>query len=144
MSRSSTRILFASSHCLTDVSSGAAIATADALRLLTRANFRCRAFCASKFDAPVEERVDDLLADLHIPVQHQEMAVGDCSVPLISLCLGDLPVTIFETQSARIDAWLPGEPEAMLAAFERVVDDFRPEVLLTYGGDLVTRAMMQF
>jgi GT2 family glycosyltransferase/tetratricopeptide (TPR) repeat protein/glycosyltransferase involved in cell wall biosynthesis len=65
----------------------------------------------------------------------------DRSVELEQCTVGELPIQIFKTESSRIDEWLPGEPEAMLAAFERIVDDFRPDVLLTYGGDPITRQM---
>jgi hypothetical protein len=81
MSHSASRILFASSHCLVDPSSGAAIATLD--------DFSC-------------SRGPTFNAALFVLIQ------------------------IFQTESSRIDEWLPGEPEEMLAAFERVLADFRP------------------
>src|SRR5262245_21773288 len=133
------RILFASSHCLLDHSSGAAIATLDALRLLARAGFQCRVFCASKCD-----RTDGSEVVKHRKnVGRQTLTIsGDQSIDLIHCTVDDVPIQIFETQSSSVDVWLPDEAAAMLAAFQRVADDFRPEVLLTYGGDPVTRSMM--
>jgi hypothetical protein len=128
-----------------DPSSGAAMATLDALRSLTRADFHCRAFCASKVDAGNwKEEVSGKRWSVSggRVVRKQRLAISsERSVELTHCTVGALPIQIFETESSRIDEWLPGEPEAMLAAFERIVSDFRPDVLLTYGGDPVTRAM---
>jgi hypothetical protein len=145
MARQIRRILFASWHCLTDSSSGAAIATLDALRLLIHADYQCRAFCASKVDARnFIQASDDRSPVIGGQVRKQRLAISSAHfVELTHSIIDDVPIQIFETESSRINEWLPGEPEAMLAAFERVVDDFRPDVLLTYGGDPVTRAVRE-
>ena len=129
---------FASAHCLIDHSSGAAIATLNALRLLSRGKFRCGAVCASKMDAGIR---DSGVGNRGGKIQ--KLLIGDRSLELRHHVFGGVPVQVFETASPRIDEWSPGEPEAMLAAFERVVQDFRPEVIVTYGGDAVTRAMVK-
>ena len=147
MSRSRSRILFASSHCLSDFSSGAAIATLDALRLLARGEFHCRAFCASKVDAGNwREQVsgEQWSVSGGREERKQRFAISsERSVELTHCTVREVPIQLFETQSSRIDHWLPREPEAMLAAFERIVEDFSPDVLLTYGGDPVTQAIVR-
>ena len=45
------RMLFASAHCLIDLTSGAAVATLELLRALQQAGLQCAAVCASKLDA---------------------------------------------------------------------------------------------
>ncbi len=57
------KVAFASPHCLVDFTSGAAIATARALQLLSEAGFACQAFCGSYLDAPEEELLQQLLAE---------------------------------------------------------------------------------
>jgi len=45
------RVLFASSHCLLDLSSGAALATLELMRALHEWGLSCAALSASKLDA---------------------------------------------------------------------------------------------
>jgi hypothetical protein len=137
------RVLFTSPHCLIDASSGAAIATGDALELLARNGFECRAFCASKLDLPGEERFEQLLVDLRVKFRIRESWFAGQPVRFASVELGRVPVTVFRSRSTRPDVWLPHEPAAVLAAFERTLDEFRPDVRLTYGGDPVARAMIR-
>jgi hypothetical protein len=69
-------ILFASPHCLIDFSSGAAIATRDALALLSQSGFQCEGFCASKLDLTEDANFEQILADVQIPVQVRELTLG--------------------------------------------------------------------
>jgi hypothetical protein len=119
---------------------GTAIATLDGLQLLARANFQCRAFCASKLDtgnwteqlrgAPGRRRIGDRLSVIGgAELRNQRLAISsDGWMELTCGTVGELPIQIFPTESLRIDQWLPGEPEEMLAAFERVLADFRPDI----------------
>ena len=143
MSRPISRILFASPHCLIDFSSGAAIATCDALELLARSGFDCRAFCASKVDRADDTNFEQLLADLQIPVQVQQRPVGPYVARLLWARKGSIPVTVFRTASTVVAQWSPEEFQVFLAALEQSFDDIKPDLLLTYGGDLAAQAVME-
>ncbi len=137
------RVLFASSHCLLDPSSGAAIATLDGLKLLARAGFPCKAFCPSKLDLPGEAPVEQLLVDRGYAIERREQLTTAGPVQLLRVRSEEFPITIFRSRSTLPDVWFPGEPDALLAEFDRTLRDFRPQVLLTYGGDTVARAMIE-
>ena len=72
MGQETKRILFASPHCLIDFSSGAAIATGDALKLLVASGLEVRAFCASKLDLPGEGRFEQMMVDAGVRGQKSE------------------------------------------------------------------------
>ena len=69
-------IAFASPHCLIDFTSGAAIATLQALRFLHGWGFACRAFCGSQLDAPEEALFEELLANQKSPYETRNVQVG--------------------------------------------------------------------
>ena len=69
-------IAFASPHCLIDSTSGAAIATLQALRFLNSLGFRCQAFCGSQLDALEEAPFDELLANQTSPYETRDVLVG--------------------------------------------------------------------
>jgi glycosyltransferase involved in cell wall biosynthesis len=69
-------IAFASPHCLIDFTSGAAIATLQALRFLHGLGFRCRAFCGSQLDAPEEALFEELLANQKSPYETRNVRIG--------------------------------------------------------------------
>jgi hypothetical protein len=69
-------IAFASPHCLIDFTSGAAIATLQALRFLSSLGFQCQAFCGSQLDAPEEALFEELLANQKSPYETRNALVG--------------------------------------------------------------------
>jgi len=124
------RILFGSPHCLIDWSSGAAIATMDTLQILSSRGLNCRAFCASKLDrgeGSSEWGVGSRKPEGKLQIFRHRL----------------VPVTVFRTLSTRIEHWASGESETLLAAFDQMCGEFRPDVLLTYGGHPVAQAMMR-
>ena len=141
MNRLNSRILFASPHCLVDFASGAAVTTRDALQLLARHGFECRAFCASKLDG--DGQLSAVSCQLSAVRTQRVTISGERSVDMIHGRVDAVSVHVFPTLSTRIDDWAPDEPQAMLAAFERVLGDFRPDVLLIYGGHPVAQEMMK-
>jgi glycosyltransferase involved in cell wall biosynthesis len=70
------KIAFASPHCLIDFTSGAAIATLQALRFLKSLGFTCQAFCGSQLDAPEEALFEELLANQKSPYETRNVQVG--------------------------------------------------------------------
>jgi hypothetical protein len=75
-SKAVRKIAFASPHCLIDFTSGAAIATLQALRFLSGLGFTCQAFCGSQLDAPEEALFEELLANQKSPYETRNVQMG--------------------------------------------------------------------
>ena len=84
-------ITFASPHCLIDFTSGAAIATLQALRFLSTLGFKCQAFCGSQLDAPEEALFEELLANQKSPYQTRSAQVGSYKARMTFTLQGDVP-----------------------------------------------------
>jgi hypothetical protein len=127
------RILFASPHCLLDFTSGAAVATAQTLQLLAT-DFQSHAFCSRQCDAPDEVPLEELLAGRpHVILQ---------AARIIETALeGWVPLSIFQSASSR--GLTKQEVPIFLDAYTSLLDLVQPQVLLTYGGDPVSRAIMK-
>ena len=61
------KIAFVSPCSVIDYTSGAAVATAGALRFLRQIGFDCEAFCGSYLDAPDEGLLEEMLTRQNIP-----------------------------------------------------------------------------
>jgi glycosyltransferase involved in cell wall biosynthesis len=113
------------------------------LKLVARAGFPCKAFTASKLDLPGEQSVEQLLVDRGYAIERREHVTDTGRVHLLRVRSGEFPITIFRCRSSMPEVWFRGEREALLAEFDRTIRDFRPQVLLTYGGDAVAREMIR-
>ena len=121
-------ILFTSPHCLLDFTAGAAVATARTLELLAGLGFPCHAFCGTLCDAPIA--LDALLARLPHATRP--------GVRIVETALegaGWVPVSMFFAAKPA--------PRAFIEAFTGLLDLVRPAVLLTYGGDPLSRAIRE-
>ncbi|MHB1035952.1 MAG: glycosyltransferase [Pirellulales bacterium] len=136
-------IAFASTHSVIDFTSGAAIATGRALELLDGLGFSCQAFCGSRLDAPEEMLFEELLAARGAKYESRKTMIGEYPGRMTFTFQGRVPVTVFQTASTRGRWSDQDEAEAFFTAFARFLDKFRPDVLLTYGGDPVCRRMVQ-
>lgn len=130
------RLLFASTHCLLDPSSGAALGTRDVLALLAARGVDCRAIGCGVLDYERPTPVEAVLDGLGTPYARVEAVLpGDVRVPVLDLMCEGVRTTILPTRSSRADAAPdPAESRAWLALAEQVLDRFRPDVILTYGG----------
>ncbi len=139
------KILFASSRCVIDPSSGAAIATRELLESLVTLGVDCRAFCMGIFDYHHETRPEDVLSSLEAEV-HMALAeaASGAKVPIFDLTLSGVRTTIVPTQSSRADR-SPNHAEsiAFLDLYEVILDRFQPDVVLTYGGHPVGIELMK-
>ncbi len=139
------KILFASTHCLIDPSSGAAIATRELLESLVDLGDDCRALCMGIFDYHHETKAEDVLSSLksEVHVAVAEAASG-AEVPIFDLILNGVRTTIVPTQSSRADrAPTHGESIAYLDLYEVILDRFQPDVVLTYGGHRIGIELMK-
>jgi glycosyltransferase involved in cell wall biosynthesis len=141
-SRAVKKIAFISPHSIVDFHNGAAIATLHSLQFLQKQGFECQAFCGSYLDAPEESFVEAQLERQQAPYESRLAKIGDYGGRLVFSLLGGVPVTSFGSASSR-GAWLD---EAEIAAFVKAgtlfLDKYRPDVVLTYGGDPVSTAMV--
>ena len=130
------RLLFASTHCLLDPSSGAALATRDLLEGLAARGVDCRAVCGGVLDYEHPTAVAAVLDALNIPYAEAEATpAGMGRVPVLDLTLGTVRATIVPTRSSRAEhAPDLAESRAWLLLAAEALERFRPEVLLTYGG----------
>jgi glycosyltransferase involved in cell wall biosynthesis len=129
------RLLFSSYHCYFDPSSGAALATRDLLELLADRGWECRVYCGPHLDFEEPESLEQLLSDHHLPYNVRRSTAGPVPFSLFQFVQGAIPVTIYLTPLAR--PYTPptrDEGDPFLALFERVLDRFRPDAVLTYGG----------
>lgn len=132
----SLRILFASIHCYVDSSSGAAICTRDVLELLGAAGHDCRVLSTGVLDYDRETPVEEVLLPLNVPVRKTGARLSNGStVEVIDLELERVRVTLLPTASSRADR-SPDRDEGgrWLDLGEQILDRFRPDVVLTYGG----------
>jgi len=139
-----SRLLFASVHGYVDPSSGAALATRDVLELLAARGVDCRALSTGVLDFQDETALESVLDPLGVPYERVGALAGDGKVvEMIDLTLHGVRVTLLPTRSSRGDRAPDFEEGAVfLSLAEQVLDRFRPEVLLTYGGHPANLALM--
>ena len=141
------RLLFSSIHCYLDPSSGAALCTRELLELLAARGMDCRVLTTGVLDPERETTLDEVLATLELPCQRfwAELGAGR-TAKVIDLSVSGVRVTLMPTASSRADRSPDRrEAEVFLEIVDQVLDRFRPDVLLSYGGhpanlELIRRA----
>jgi glycosyltransferase involved in cell wall biosynthesis len=128
------RVLFCSYHCAADPSSGATLATRDLLALLGRRGWSCGTLCGPLLDFEQPPPLDDLIR-AHAPaVQVRQGHAAGAAFALLHFTDDGRPVTVFRPDDGTSSPPTPGHGQAFLSVFEGVLDRFRPELVLTYGG----------
>jgi glycosyltransferase involved in cell wall biosynthesis len=135
------RLLFASYHCFMDLSSGAAISGRDLLHLLAGRGWQSRVFSGPQLDFEEGRPLPQLLHDFRLPFTERRGTAGDLGFALLDLQHAGIPVTLFQAPAAPRGA-APGHVDGgvFLALFEQVLQEFRPNVVLTYGGHWLAEA----
>ncbi|WP_165236141.1 glycosyltransferase, partial [Aquisphaera insulae] len=139
------RLLFSSTHCLLDPSSGAAIATRELLELLSSRGAECRAFTAGVLDYEEETSLDQALGTLGLPAaRFAADQGGGRAAEVIDVEAGRVRCTILATRSSRAERSPDREESAsFLELATQVLDRFRPDALLTYGGHPASLELMR-
>ena len=137
------KIAFVSPCSVVDYTSGAAVATASALRFLRQNGFDCEAFCGSYLDAPDEGLLEEMLTRQNIPYEVRAVRVGNYEARMASAFQGAVPVTIFRTASTRGRWTDEAEFAAFLNAYTAFLEAYRPDAIWTYGGDAAGEAMIR-
>jgi glycosyltransferase involved in cell wall biosynthesis len=138
------RLLFASCHGYIDPSNGASTATRDLLELLAASGVDCRVLSTGVLDYGRETPLEPILAELGATFDRADAALSDGrTVEVFDLVLGGVRVTLLPTASSRLER-SPNleEARAFLDLANQVLDQFEPEVLLTYGGHPANLALM--
>ena len=139
------RLLFASTHSYLDPSSGAALATRELLELLAGRGWDCRALTCGVLDYQNETPLEDVLAAIERPAPRRRRGAqpwrrGRGLRPRSSTACGSRCCRRAHSRAER--APNPREAAMYLDLAEQVLERFRPEILLTYGGHPVSRTLM--
>ncbi|MGC8643344.1 MAG: glycosyltransferase family 4 protein [Isosphaeraceae bacterium] len=141
-SHPSRRVLFASAHSIVDFSNGAAVASLDVLRALASAGFACQAFCASRLDFHEDTSLEKIIVGSGEPLKVRPSVCPSGHARLLCTRRGPVPITIVRLQSSRQNPEQIDEARVALDFFATFLQDVRPDVLLTYGGDPITQGMI--
>jgi glycosyltransferase involved in cell wall biosynthesis len=129
------RLLFCSYHCYVDPSSGAALATRDLLELLAARGWACGVFSGPTLDFDESPPLDHLLRQHQLTFERHESTDRSTAFRLYHFLQNGIPVSLYAPFAA--DPRQPptlAEGEPFLKLFEGIVERFRPDVILTYGG----------
>ena len=141
-SHSSRRVLFASAHSIVDFSNGAAVASLDVLRALATAGLACQAFCASRLDFHEDTSLEKIIVGAGEPLRVRPSVCPSGHARLLHTRRGPVPITIVRLQSSRQNPEQVDEVRTALDFFGTFLQESRPDVLLTYGGDPITQGMI--
>src|SRR5262245_31437016 len=138
------RVLFASYHSYLDPSSGSTISLRDLFQLLLERQWECQVFCGAQLDYEEPRTIPHILDALAAPSETRRGGAHGLGFVLYNAIVDRIPIAIYET---------PQEPPARqlsdrqgkvhLALFEKVLEQFRPDVLLTYGGQWMAYPCME-
>jgi glycosyltransferase involved in cell wall biosynthesis len=137
-----SKILFASAHSVLDFSNGASVASLDVLQGLTTCRFECQAFCTAKLDLTTEVGFEKMIDGLNEPFQLRPSVCGDGRAPVLYTRRNQVPITFIRQESTRHVPQSHDEIQTVLRFFARFLGVYRPDVLLTYGGDPITQGMI--
>jgi glycosyltransferase involved in cell wall biosynthesis len=130
------RLLFASTHCYVDPSSGAALATRELLELLSTRGWDCRALACGVLDYQENTPLENVLEAIERPTTRSAASLSrGGSAEVFDLELAGVRVTLMPTAFSRAER-APSQREGaiFLDLADQVLDRFGPEILLTYGG----------
>ena len=135
---SSPRLLFASYHCYTDPSSGAAIATGDLLELLAAREWDTRVVCGPTLDVDRPGSLLQWLRDQRIPYRLRRGVAARMPFSTAHYQQNTVPVAVYLGSQSAGGSPTEAEGSIFLALLEQALDEFRPHILLTYGGSWVS------
>lgn len=138
------RLLFASTHCLLDPSSGAALATRDLLELLAARGVECRAVCGGVLDYEAPTALAPVLTAAGLAPRRAAPPPGDTPAGVLEIEARGVRTTVVPTASSLASlAPDPAEATTWLGLAEEALERSRPDVLLTYGGHPAGRELMR-
>ena len=76
------------------------------------------------------------------PHQDQRSVCGNQRANVLYTRRRHVPITIIRLDSTRHVDGRPEEVQTVLEFFQKCIDVYRPDVMLTYGGDAITMGMI--
>jgi glycosyltransferase involved in cell wall biosynthesis len=140
---SSPRLLFAAWHCWLDPSSGAAISARDLLAAMAGRGWDVRVLCGPRLDFDRAESIEQLVADQCVPVDVRHGSQGPVEFSVLHFTLDGVPCSIYNPASSIRSDPSADEGGPFLALLDRLLDRWRPDVVLTYGGNWLAVELMQ-
>jgi glycosyltransferase involved in cell wall biosynthesis len=125
------RVLLAIHNVYTEFTSGAARSVRSMLEWLAADGHACRVLSSAWFEATSGADLRSHLTQLGIAPRHRTAAAG-CS--LADYTLANVSVTAIETQHHTPNELNREEARQFLVVFQEMLRQFRPDVVLTYGG----------
>ena len=138
------RILLAIDNAYTDSTSGAAQSMRIIMQWLTEGGHDCRVLATARFDAKPPDSLDAHLAALDVPLRRtppskafirsvQKPANVAVGRPTVQFTLDGVPVTMLVTRAQPTPPHDRLEAEQFLFLLDDVLQQFQPDVLVTYG-----------
>jgi glycosyltransferase involved in cell wall biosynthesis len=139
------KILFASTHGYIDPSSGAAICTRDILELLAAAGHDCRVLSAGVLDYDRPTPLSAVLEPVGLADQRATAQLSNGrAIDVYDFTHQRVRATLVPTASSRAnEAPAREEGAAWLDLGVQVLERFRPDVVLTYGGHPASLELMK-
>ncbi len=121
------RVLWANSYCMLDTSSGASMSVREILRQFVNRGYEVEIIGATNFDDPKGvSRFKDQWEVLK-KSDRDSFAVND----------GNLLHKLVKTKSTERKNMTRDEENALVVAYTRLLDKFKPDLVFTYGGQLI-------
>jgi hypothetical protein len=120
----------------------ASIATLDMLQGLTTLGLECQAFCTAKLDLNEDVCFEKIVGDLHEPHQVRPSVCGATRARILHTRRHQVPITLIRLDSTRHVQQSPEEVGMILQFFQSFLENYGPDVLLTYDGGPVTQGMI--
>jgi glycosyltransferase involved in cell wall biosynthesis len=140
LSHRKPRILFCSYHCYWDPSSGAALCTRELLEMLAQRGWSCRVLSGPRLDFEQAPALVKLLSAQQIRFEVRQTKIGTVPFSVLHFRHGGVSVMIYDSRVGQpLQAPTRQEGVCFLALCERVLERFRPELVLTYGGHWLAR-----
>src|ERR1044072_8507223 len=148
------RILLAIHNVYTDATSGAAHSIRILMQWLAEGGHECRVLSTARFDAKAPTTIEDHLTQLGVPLQRTpaskafvrtvkkpaNVVVGR---PTIDFTLAGVAVTMLLTKAEMRSTGDRFESEQFVFLFDRLLEQFAPDVVLSYGDHPVVREAMR-
>ena len=129
----SRRVLYVNRNCYLDDSNGAAVASRGMMELLGRIGFGVEALTGAGIELGDEVDPRAWLASRGVRIE--------AGTSLAKQVVNGVPTTILVGHPARAGGPDDAESREFLAALDQTITRFRPDVLLTFGGDQLAHAI---
>lgn len=136
------RIFFFSPHCYADPASGAAVATRDLLVALAGRGWDCRVLSGIVLDGGRAASLREMLELQQIQFDLDRYNEPGMPFTLVRYRQGAMPATICHTPTLH-HPLTKAEGTPLLRCANWALENWQPGIVLTYGGDWVTSALVQ-